>query len=343
MQSPSSQAKKMPVAKVRMPNGQFWPITIVTQMAYKDICTVTFDPNVSNFAYTAGDLIFIKVDHLQLFFSVDRLQNGPCVLVSGCGDASPHTFFSDNAIKALLSNKNITEWWTQNCCLIADKLRHLPIGLENNSSKIAWIKANTNRLCRRTKDVNKGVYFNFSVVNNPRERECFLVQREQAAAVHKPVLPAQLPFAEYMEDMAKHQYVMCPMGNGVDTHRFWEALCCGCIPIVRCPEAFLPTYAGTNYICLPGICYVSHSIVTGGPLIPTMSKWVNCNCNNDNYIFSCKAILPGRGNDKKQRRDKKLITFTPCTVAAVLIAVFGLSATVFVLLCSRLLSKEKRV
>ena len=28
-------------------------------------------------------------------------------------------------------------------------------------------------------------------------------------------------------------FVVCPHGNGYDTHRLWEALILGCIPIVR--------------------------------------------------------------------------------------------------------------
>jgi len=31
--------------------------------------------------------------------------------------------------------------------------------------------------------------------------------------------------------MSKYKFVVCPPGNGVDTHRLWEALYLGCIPI----------------------------------------------------------------------------------------------------------------
>ena len=33
--------------------------------------------------------------------------------------------------------------------------------------------------------------------------------------------------------MAEHKFVVAPRGNGWDTHRLWEALYLGCVPIVE--------------------------------------------------------------------------------------------------------------
>ena len=32
--------------------------------------------------------------------------------------------------------------------------------------------------------------------------------------------------------LSDYEYCICPEGNGVDTHRFWEALYLKCVPIV---------------------------------------------------------------------------------------------------------------
>ena len=32
--------------------------------------------------------------------------------------------------------------------------------------------------------------------------------------------------------MKKCEYVICPIGNGIDTHRFWETIYLGRIPVV---------------------------------------------------------------------------------------------------------------
>jgi hypothetical protein len=38
-------------------------------------------------------------------------------------------------------------------------------------------------------------------------------------------------FKRYLHLLRTSNFVLCPRGNGIDTHRFWEALYMGCIPI----------------------------------------------------------------------------------------------------------------
>jgi hypothetical protein len=37
---------------------------------------------------------------------------------------------------------------------------------------------------------------------------------------------------DYAALVKQHKFVLCPRGNGIDTHRFWETLYRGAIPIV---------------------------------------------------------------------------------------------------------------
>ena len=46
------------------------------------------------------------------------------------------------------------------------------------------------------------------------------------------VLRDRIPAAKYASLAAKHRFVACPEGNGIDTHRFWETLYRGSIPII---------------------------------------------------------------------------------------------------------------
>ena len=46
-----------------------------------------------------------------------------------------------------------------------------------------------------------------------------------------PFLP-MLPVAENVKRLAQYKWCICPEGNGVDTHRLWEAMYLGCVPIV---------------------------------------------------------------------------------------------------------------
>ena len=40
-------------------------------------------------------------------------------------------------------------------------------------------------------------------------------------------------FDRYIENIHSHKFVLCPEGNGTDTHRTWETLYTGSIPIEK--------------------------------------------------------------------------------------------------------------
>ena len=46
--------------------------------------------------------------------------------------------------------------------------------------------------------------------------------------------------AEFLEALVRHRFVLCPPGNGVDTHRMWEALLAGATPVVLRSQAVSP-------------------------------------------------------------------------------------------------------
>tara|TARA_R100001230_G_C5566331_1_gene89424 strand:+ start:109 stop:648 length:540 start_codon:yes stop_codon:yes gene_type:complete len=40
------------------------------------------------------------------------------------------------------------------------------------------------------------------------------------------------PYNDYINDLSKHSFALCPEGNGIDCYRMLECLYCGCIPII---------------------------------------------------------------------------------------------------------------
>lgn len=56
-------------------------------------------------------------------------------------------------------------------------------------------------------------------------------------------------FLKYLHDLRASDLVLCPRGNGIDTHRFWEALYCGCIPICLKQE-LLPCHQDLPHLAL---------------------------------------------------------------------------------------------
>ena len=188
-----------------------------------------------------GQTIFVKTDLIKDFFKQVLIGPFSFRMVTGESDFSPTTFFPDDILHTLLDNPLLIEWRAQNLLFSHPKLTHFPIGVQ--TCNLEFCQENQERL--RSLPKKDDVYYNFDIDNNVQERIHF----SKGPAIRKD-------FETYMREMASYKYVMCPMGNGVDTHRFWEAQVCGCIPIIRCPEEFLPTYEGFPYISLPGICYV---------------------------------------------------------------------------------------
>lgn len=210
----------------------------VTQLSHKNGCDVIYDPE-KPLEYESGQTIFVHSNDIPSFFKLTL--DKPCTIVTAVGDRSPSTFFSDDDIGRILENKHIFEWRAQNACTIHPKMKHLSIGLEDTQSKLDFCRDHMDELMAIPK--KDEIYSCFAECTNPTERMCF--PSDQGP---------KMGFEDYMRNMARYKYVLCPMGNGLDTHRFWEAQVCGCIPVIRCPKEFLPTYEGFPYISLPGWC-----------------------------------------------------------------------------------------
>tara|TARA_R110000850_G_scaffold60110_5_gene138297 strand:+ start:80 stop:394 length:315 start_codon:yes stop_codon:yes gene_type:complete len=52
----------------------------------------------------------------------------------------------------------------------------------------------------------------------------------------------------YFSDCISSNYVMCPGGNGIDTHRTWEMLYLGVIPIVERTHYHQQVYGDMNVL-----------------------------------------------------------------------------------------------
>ena len=54
-------------------------------------------------------------------------------------------------------------------------------------------------------------------------------------SVDADVYPCEngINFELYIHNLRRYAFCLCPRGNGIDTHRIWESLYMGCIPIVK--------------------------------------------------------------------------------------------------------------
>ena len=72
--------------------------------------------------------------------------------------------------------------------------------------------------------------------------------------------PAQKPLGD-----AKYKFIFCPWGNGFDTHRIWEALYCGSIPITK-------SHVGLSFGSLPIISFENFNNLSIEKLITESNK-----------------------------------------------------------------------
>lgn len=130
---------------------------------------------------------------------------------------------SDPVIQKILDSLKLVRWWGQNLCFIHEKMRILPIGLANTM----WDHGKIENFMIDSTKKSEDIYFNFNIYTNREKREpCFYAFKNQLE-----FLP-MVPVAQNINRLAKYKWCICPEGNGVDTHRLWEAMYLKCVPIV---------------------------------------------------------------------------------------------------------------
>lgn len=142
---------------------------------------------------------------------------------------SDHVF--DNSYKTLIDKPHIKFVYAQNINMdfdYSDKTRLLPIGLANSM----WPHGDTIQLYNVMKNTylynkSKNIYININpntygyrlnVLNKLKELDYQLSKSK--------------PYIDYLNELSQYYFCLCVRGNGIDTHRFWEALYLGVIPVI---------------------------------------------------------------------------------------------------------------
>lgn len=143
---------------------------------------------------------------------------------------SDHSLENDINYQKLLDCKHVKKVYSQNinCNFNSEKFSLLPIGLANsmfnhgdtlslyttmkntyylNKTRNLYININPNTFAYRSQVIQQ--------VNNER----FNISKGK-------------PFKEYLEELSTHYFSLCVRGNGIDTHRLFESLYLGVIPVI---------------------------------------------------------------------------------------------------------------
>ena len=58
------------------------------------------------------------------------------------------------------------------------------------------------------------------------------------------IVNQKLVYIDYIKNLSNYKFVISPEGNGRDCHRHYEAILCGCIPIIEYNEDMINKYKG---------------------------------------------------------------------------------------------------
>jgi len=230
-----------------------------------------------------GDSLYICVDAIY-DFAVTHLKNINCkfVLVSGDGDKGPEYYFSNiESFLTFIETDKIIHWYCINSRVKHKKLTIIPYGLDYHTIFLGRIPDwgditspyHQELLLKKIKNNCKPFwerkimcYSNFHFGNNILERIDAVNQIPPSVVFYEPNC---LVREKTWINQTEYAFVISPCGVGLDCIRTWEALCFGCIPIVKkCGIEDL-------FIDLPVLIVNEWYEITNELLVNTVNKFKN--------------------------------------------------------------------
>jgi len=195
-------------------------------------------------AIQKNDIVYVNSSALENFFhNIYPFIKEPFILVSGDSDVSVINLYNINDSK-------IIHWYAQNLLTQHPKATIIPIGLDYHTiskpnmlhpwgmgcipieqeKMLCNIKNKANPLCERYFACYSNFHHSIWGIGERGDR------KEAISLIDKKIVYFEPSFVtrEMSWDIqSKFIFVLSPKGGGYDCHRTWEALCLGCIPIVK--------------------------------------------------------------------------------------------------------------
>ena len=130
-------------------------------------------------------------------------------------------------------------WFTVNKQTNRQNVFSLPLGITNNTNETRLHLIYGNLDCmvdvmkEKIDNINL-VYMNINISTYPVERQLVWDLLKDKHWVTLGTIENSIEGrTQFLKDIKAHSFVVCPRGNGLDTHRLWETLYMGSIPIVK--------------------------------------------------------------------------------------------------------------
>lgn len=213
----------------------------LTTRSWREWCDAAFwcdEGPQGNMGFWAGDVVFCKIDEVLSFFEHLRLTRKRIILVTGEGDL-PCDGFRQRFLPA-----NVAHWFATNVTSPHPRVTAMPLGLGSPRSGATLREEEISVVRAAGIPRNRWLYVNFRPDTHPAIRQpAYDYFRNHRGAgdwitFHPP--SERGSNGAFLDALVRHRFVVCPPGNGVDTHRMWESLLAGAVPVVLRSQAMEP-------------------------------------------------------------------------------------------------------
>jgi hypothetical protein len=156
-----------------------------------------------------------------------------------------HSDIATRVIDGLIAQRlGVSQLFAVNNRALEGFSHSVPLGITNhcNDSPIHKILGDESHFLKandaefNNDSFTPSLYLNFTAGNNSGVRRSVLAIAKEIEHTYKVMvsLPDFSPSGriQYLRNLRTNGLVLCPEGNGVDTHRFWETLYMGGVPVV---------------------------------------------------------------------------------------------------------------
>ncbi len=169
-----------------------------------------------------NDIVYCQLDHLEVLFRlIKKLDFSNIKIISTQSDRKIN--------KSLFERKPscISRWYSINVDYNHPQLISIPLGIASyRNTKSVIFSDFSNPIINN--DINQSFYTNFNINTNYFHR--IKAQKSIINFLGQNVME-NIDYSSYLTNLRSSVYCIAPWGNGYDTHRFWESLYSGTIPI----------------------------------------------------------------------------------------------------------------